>query len=258
MNTLKIIKIGGQVIDDKNALKSFLEDFSKLKEPKILVHGGGHQASKFSQRLGISVEKIDGRRVTNAETLDVILMIYAGLVNKKIVAQLQAYNANAFGFTGADGNTIISIKRKPTPIDFGYVGDVIQVNTSIINLLLKDDIIPVFCAITHDEKGQLLNTNADTLAAELAIAFSKTRKTELNICFEKNGVLSNINNENSIIENLDYSTYQDLLQNKKVVEGMIPKLDNCFRAINHGVCDVKIGNPNMIKDTSYPYTKILK
>lgn len=258
MKTLKIFKIGGQVIDDETALKGFLKDFSAIKGPKILIHGGGLEASKFSNRLGIKVEKIDGRRVTNAETLDIILMTYAGLINKKIVAHLQSFDSNALGFTGADANTVVSKKRTTSPIDFGFVGDIVQVNTRVLEALMNEKVSPVFCAITHDKKGQLLNTNADTLASELAIAFSQTHKTELYICFEKRGVLINVNDENSVIEELDYQTYQQLLKEGKVIEGMIPKLDNCFNAIHHKVSSVSIGKPEMIKNALLLHTKIVK
>lgn len=258
METLKIVKIGGQIIDDENALKVFLKDFADLKEPKLLIHGGGLGASKFSERLGLKVNKIDGRRVTNAETLEVILMTYAGLINKTIVAHLQRFNCNALGFTGADANTVISKKRAASPIDFGFVGDIVQVNTNVLEALFNEKVTPVFCAITHDNKGQLLNTNADTLAAELAIAFSETYTTELYYCFEKSGVLTDLNDENSIIEELNHASYQVLLKEQKVADGMIPKLDNCFRAVSHKVSRVSIGQPEMITNSSLPHTKILK
>lgn len=258
MQTLKIFKIGGQVIDDKKALEAFLKDFSAITGPKILIHGGGLEASKFSERLGIKVNKIDGRRVTDAKTLDVILMTYAGLINKKIVAQLQGFGSNTLGFTGADANTIVSKKRPTSPIDFGFVGDIVQVNTKVLEALMNEKVSPVFCAITHDKMGQLLNTNADTLASELAIAFSETYKTELYICFEKSGVLTDVNDENSVIDKLDYDYYQQLLKEGKVVEGMIPKLDNCFRAVQNKVFKVSIGKPEMINNASLRHTKILK
>lgn len=258
MQTLKIIKIGGQIIEDKKALKSFLKDFSELNEPKILIHGGGLEASKFSERLGIKVDKIDGRRVTDAETLEVILMTYAGLINKNIVAQLQGFNCNALGLTGADANAIVSKKRATTPIDFGFVGDVIQVNTKVLEALIHEKMTPVFCAITHDTKGQLLNTNADTLASELAIAFSEIYKTELYFCFEKNGVLTDVTDENSVVKELNYGSYQHLLKEGKVADGMIPKLDNCFRAIDHKVSKVCIGTPKLIENSLVSHTKIVK
>ncbi|MBZ9786369.1 acetylglutamate kinase [Psychroflexus sp. CAK57W] len=258
MQTLKIFKIGGQVIDDEMALSGFLKDFSEIKGPKILIHGGGQEATKFSRRLGIEVNKIDGRRVTDADTLDVILMTYAGLINTKIVAQLQSFSCNALGLTGADANIVYSKKRDTFPTDFGFVGDIVQVNTKVLEVMMKEKLTPVFCAITHNTQGQLLNTNADTLASELAIAFSETCQTELYICFEKSGVLTDVTDENSVVDELDYDSYQELLKEGKVVEGMIPKLDNCFRAIHQKVSKVCIGKPEMIKNSLLPHTKILK
>jgi acetylglutamate kinase len=256
METLKVIKIGGQIIDDDIALQSFLKDFSEIPGPKILIHGGGLEASRLSKKMGIKVNKIEGRRVTDAETLDVIVMTYAGLINKRIVALLQNLNCNAIGFTGADGNTVISKKRSTTPVDFGFVGDIIQLNTSVLESLLKQNIQPVFCAITHDKNGQLLNTNADTLASELAIAFSKIINTELYICFEKNGVLTDVNDDNSVVKILNKTNYQELLKEGKIADGMLPKLENCFRALNHGVSLVCVGKPEMIGQNSSVYTKI--
>ena len=188
MQTLKIIKIGGNIIDDQKALSDFLKQLAPLEGPKILVHGGGKLASKMTERLEVPVKMHNGRRITDAETLDIVTMVYAGKINKTIVAQLQANQCNAIGLTGSDGNTIITEKRAINQIDFGFVGDVKAVNTDSLDLLIDNKITPVFCAITHDKKGQLLNTNADTIASELAIAFSKNFRTELYYCFEKNGV----------------------------------------------------------------------
>jgi acetylglutamate kinase len=257
METLKIFKIGGQVIDDPAALSSFLTDFSKQKGPKLLIHGGGLEASKRSKQLGVEVRKIDGRRVTSAEALDVIVMTYAGLINKNIVAQLQANDCNALGFSGADANSVISVRRPPQPIDFGFVGDIVKLNTHILEVLLREGVAPVFCAVTHDAQGQLLNTNADTLASELAIAFAGHFKTELYICFEKNGVLTDIENDDSVLEHLSKSQYQVLLKQGKIVDGMIPKLDNCFRAIDHNVSKVCIGKPEMLSQPTLKHTKII-
>ena len=257
MKTLKIFKIGGQVIDDEASLSSFLSDFSNLKGPKLLIHGGGLEASKLSEKLGVKVEKIDGRRVTSKEALDVIVMTYAGLINKKVVAKLQAYDCNALGFSGADANTVISVRRPAQPIDYGCVGDVVKVNTHVLETLINEKITPVFCAVTHDRNGQLLNTNADTLASELAIAFAKQFNTELYMCFEKKGVLMDIQDENSVVETLSPSHYRSLLDEGKIVEGMIPKLDNCFRAIDHNVSSVCIGSPEMLSDPSIKHTKII-
>ena len=185
MDTLKVVKIGGNIINDEKALDNFLVQFAKLPSPKVLVHGGGKLATKLADQMGVEVKMIDGRRITDANTLDIITMVYAGKINKNIVAKLQAQQCNAIGFTGADGNSIVSIKRPVTAIDFGYVGDVTKVNSKTLTLLLNNGISPVFCAITHDKNGQLLNTNADTIAAELAIGLAKSFRTELYYCFRK-------------------------------------------------------------------------
>ena len=199
LKPLKIIKIGGNVIDDAAALSSFLNLFSSIEGPKILVHGGGKSATALAQQTGLEVQMVDGRRITDAATLELITMVYAGKINKTIVAQLQALDCNALGFTGADANTITSIKRPVSSIDYGFVGDVKNVETSILEVLLNQGVSPVFCAITHDDNGQLLNTNADTIASELAIAFATKFNVELYYCFEKKGVLKNINDDDSRI-----------------------------------------------------------
>ena len=253
---LKIIKIGGNIINDEMALQKFIIDFANLDSPKILVHGGGNSASDLSEQLDIKVNKIDGRRITDQVTLDVITMVYAGKINKSIVAQLQAKNCNAIGLSGADGNSICSVKRPVKPIDFGYVGDVNQVNTNFIELLLNQNIVPVFCAITHDKNGQLLNTNADTIASELAMALAKTFQTELYYCFEKKGVLTDVLDENSVIKNLDFKLYKDLKESGQIAEGMIPKLDNAFNALKNKVHKVTIGLPEMIFKSDSIFTTL--
>jgi len=256
METLKIIKIGGNVINNPTSLDNFLIDFSKIKEPKILVHGGGKLATKLAQQMNVKVEMVDGRRKTNTETLDIITMVYAGKINKTIVASLQQKSNNAMGFTGADGNTIISTKRPVNEIDYGFAGDIISVNTSILETILKLGIIPVFCAITHDNKGQLLNTNADTIASELAIGFAKKYQTELYYCFDKNGVLLDINNNDSVIENINTKTYEELLAKNIIADGMLPKMNNCFHAINQQVHKVCIGQSEMLYNQNSKFTTI--
>jgi acetylglutamate kinase len=258
MKTLKIIKIGGNIIDNKEVLNQFLVSFSKISGPKILVHGGGKLATKLAHKMGVEVKIIDGRRITDLATLDIITMTYAGKVNKNIVAKLQANNCNSLGFSGADGNSIISEKRPIKDTDFGFVGDVIQVNTSALELLLDNNITPVFCAITHDKKGQLLNTNADTIASELAIGFAEKFKTELYYCFEKNGVLERLEDENSVIENINPKMYKNLIEQGIIADGMLPKLNNCFHAIHHHVAKVCIGKTEMIFNTNSTYTTIKK
>ncbi len=251
MKTLKIVKIGGNIIDNDADLSLFLKDFSTLKGPKILVHGGGKLATRLAEKMNVPVKMIEGRRITDAETLDIITMVYAGKINKKIVAELQANNCNTIGFSGADGNTIISKKRPVKEFDYGFVGDIIKVKVDILNSLLNSNITVCFCAITHDGNGQLLNTNADTIASELAIAFSELYQVELYYCFEKNGVLKNVDDDDSVIEQIDQQTYQELQKEGIISEGMIPKLDNCFYALNKGVQKISIGKPEMLfKETS--------
>jgi len=258
MKTLKVIKIGGNIIDDNEALLGFLKDFSNLKGPKLLVHGGGKLATDLAKKMGVEVKMIDGRRITDVHTLDIIVMMYAGKINKNIVANLQANQCNSIGFSGADGNSIISTKRPTTPIDFGFAGDVTQVNTEVLELLINQNITPVFCAITHDKNGQLLNTNADTIASELAIALAKTYQTELYYCFEKSGVLRDINDEFSVIESITPDNVQELIQNKIISDGMLPKIKNSINAVNHKVNKVCIGKSEMIFNPFTYFTSITK
>lgn len=258
MKTLKIIKIGGNIIDNQAALSSFLDVFAAIDSPKILIHGGGKLATQLANQLGLDVKMIDGRRITDKATLDLITMVYAGKINKNIVAQLQSKNCNAIGFSGADGNTIISKKRPVKPIDFGFVGDVKKVNIETLQVLLEHKVTPVFCALTHDKKGQLLNTNADTIASELAIGFAKHYQTELYYCFEKSGVLRDVTDENSVIKNISTQSYQNLINDKVIVDGMLPKLNNCVHAIEKNVHKVCIGKPEMLFDTQANFTTITK
>lgn len=256
MKTLKVVKIGGNVIDNQEALSAFLTDFSKLEGLKVLVHGGGKLATRLAEQMSVPVKMIEGRRITDAETLDIITMVYAGKINKNIVAQLQKHNCNAIGFTGADGNAIVSHKREVKTIDYGFVGDVDKVNPEVISVLLDNNVAPVFCAITHDENGQLLNTNADTIASELAIGLSELYEVELYYCFEKNGVLSNINDDNSVVENINQTNYKKLKEEGIIADGMIPKLDNCFHAIENKVKKVCIGKPEMLFKKNIKYTTV--
>ncbi|MGM5468735.1 acetylglutamate kinase [Flavobacteriaceae bacterium LMO-SS05] len=255
-NTLKVIKIGGNIIDNEAVLHAFLIDFAKIEGPKILVHGGGKLATKLSNQMQVEVKMIDGRRITDQETLDIITMVYAGKINKNIVAKLQASACNAIGFSGADGNAIVSVKRPVKTIDYGFVGDVVKVNTETLQVLLNHNVTPIFCAITHDENGQLLNTNADTIASELAIGFANLYHTELYYCFEKNGVLKDVNNDNSVIQHIDSKNYQDLIDQNIIADGMLPKLNNCFLAIRKNVQKVCIGKPDMLFDKNTEFTTI--
>lgn len=240
--SLSIIKIGGNVVDNPEALKSFLNDLNKLEGRKLLVHGGGVMASKMAKELGIETKMIDGRRVTDADTLRTVTMVYAGWINKSIVSALQAIGCNAIGLSGADANTIPSVRRSPEPIDFGYVGDPNpnKINDKFISQLVESGLTPVFCAITHDEKGALLNTNADTVANTLAAAMSKSYKTTLYYCFEKEGVLRDIDNPESLIKTITKEEAEALKIEGVIAGGMIPKIDNSFKAIDGGVSEVVI------------------
>ena len=258
MRTLKIIKIGGNIIDNEAALSSFLEAFAAIPSPKILIHGGGKLATQLANQLGIEVKMIDGRRITDQATLDLITMVYAGKINKNVVAQLQSHQCNAIGFSGADGNSIVSKKRPITTVDFGFVGDVEQVHTETLEILLEHKITPVFCALTHDQKGQLLNTNADTIASELAIAFADKYQTELYYCFEKNGVLKDVNDEDSVIKHISTKNYQRLIDDHIIFDGMLPKLNNCIHAIEKNVHKVCIGKTDMLFNFNANFTTITK
>ncbi|MEQ8303725.1 MAG: acetylglutamate kinase [Cyclobacteriaceae bacterium] len=243
MQKLFIVKIGGNVIDEPAALKQFLVDFSKIQYPKILVHGGGTIATKIGKRLGIESKYVNGRRITDEPTRDLVTMVYGGLLNKQIVTQLQTLHTNAIGLTGADGNMIKAKKRPVKEIDYGYVGDIEtkDINTSFLYFLLKQNLIPIVAPLTHAE-GIMLNTNADTIASAMAIALSKHFRIRLIYCFEKKGVLMKIEDDQSVIPKMDKTQYLELRKNKKVVDGMIPKLDNAFDALQGGVHEILVGS----------------
>lgn len=250
MSDLYIIKIGGNIIDDPGKLESFLDNFARLEGAKILIHGGGKLATRMAQDLGIESRMIEGRRVTDAESLKIVTMVYAGLINKNIVAGLQALGCNSIGLTGADAN-LIEARKRPVKflnsgeeVDYGFVGDMDSksVNTSAIKLLIDSGLSPVFSAITHDGNGQLLNTNADTIASALSVALSSYYQTSLVYCFEKDGVLRDVNDESSVIPEIGPALYSKLKSAGLIFEGMIPKLDNAFAAIGEGVKEVFIGN----------------
>jgi acetylglutamate kinase len=257
MEKLSIIKIGGNIIEDEASLTAFLKLFSNLEGKKILVHGGGKLATAMATKLGIASKMINGRRITDAETLEVITMVFGGLVNKNIVAKLQALQVDAIGLTGADVNSIKSKKRPIREIDYGFVGDVKEVASNSIDTLIQADFTPVFCAITHDGKGQLLNTNADTIASQIAVGMSKMYKTSVYYCFELNGVLKDFNDKKSVIKRINFETYQQLLKEGIITDGMIPKLDNCFDALNKGVYKVYIGNTAMFTEENEFFTTIM-
>lgn len=253
---LSIVKIGGNVIEDETALVKFLTSFSLMEGPKILVHGGGKLATQLADKLGVESKMVGGRRITDSETLKIITMVYAGLTNKNIVAKLQANNCNAIGLTGADGDSIQAHKRPVKEIDYGFAGDVDGINTKTISQLLQAGLIPVFCAMTHDGEGQLLNTNADTIASEIAIGMSSDYQTNLYYCFEKKGVLMEITDENSVVEHINKESYQKLLDDGIIADGMLPKLENCFHALNQNVHKVCIGDISMLDTESNLFTTI--
>lgn len=237
---LEIIKVGGNVVDDPSVLNQVLTDFAAISTKKILVHGGGKIADVLLKKLNIEPQKIEGRRITDADTLDVVTMVYAGLINKKIVAQLQALKCNAIGLTGADTNSILAHKRNKGNIDYGFAGDIDAVNTEGVAGLLNVADTLVFAPITHDRQGQLLNTNADTIASTLAVALSSHFEVTLKYVFEKQGVLSDIKDKDSVIPLISYEQFQQGKADGTFFEGMIPKLDNAFNAMKSGVHSVVI------------------
>lgn len=240
---LQLLKIGGKVLDDEALLAQVLTTFLHLEGRKLLVHGGGKRTSELSERLGLTPHMVDGRRITDAETLEVATMVYAGLFNKMIVSKLQSFGVNALGLSGADGNVIQAHKRPVKTIDYGFVGDIDQVDSAAINRLIQADFTPVFCAITHDGKGQLLNTNADTIAAQLAMALAPLYHVTLIYCLEKDGVLSDPNDDHSVIPELTPATYAAHRESGVISAGMIPKLDNAFNALQVEVAEVVICGP---------------
>lgn len=255
-NRLTVVKIGGNIIDNPLILQDFLIDFTKLEGYKLLVHGGGKLASKLAELLGVTSTFKEGRRITDEPMLDIAVMTYAGLINKNITAKLQAMQNNALGLTGADCNLILSKRREVDIVDYGFVGDIIAINTEILIAWLHLDIIPVFSAISHNGKGQLLNTNADTIACSISIALSSFFEVNLVYCFEKKGLLSDIENEDSLILELTPGKYCELKDNNIIHSGMVPKLDNCFMALNNGVGSIRIGGPQVLKSNNTIYTQI--
>lgn len=253
---LDIIKIGGDLLDKPETLSSVLKMFSENKNLKILVHGGGKSATKWSEKLGLKPKLIDGKRITNAENLEIVVMIYAGLINKSVVAQLQSLQCNAVGLSGADLNSIRANKKSYSDIDFGFVGEIESIHIANLNVLLLSNFCPVFSAITHDGKGQLLNTNADSIAAQLAIAFSFTYEVRLLFCFEKSGVLFNSQDENSVIPILQKQNYLALKEQGIIKDGMLPKLENGFLALQNGVREVCIGKPEIINGNTNLFSKL--
>jgi len=243
---LFVIKIGGNIVDDAVALRSFLQKFATVDAHKILVHGGGKIATSIGKQLSIEPNYINGRRITDEATIDLVTMVYGGLINKKLVAALQSMNCNAIGLTGADANIIPAVKRPVAEIDYGFVGDINSSHVSVgsLQLFLDNKLVPVVAPLTHDGKGQILNTNADTVASSLAVALSELYDVRLIYCFEKKGVLENIEDENSVVTLINKEKYQQLLQEKKLADGILPKIENAFAAINCGLNEVLIGDAN--------------
>ncbi len=246
MDRLTIIKVGGKVVEEPESLSSLLDQFSQISGNKLLVHGGGRSATEIAKKLGIETKMVDGRRVTDKETLEVVTMVYGGLVNKKIIAGLQARGCNAIGLTGADLDLIRAHKRPVADIDYGFVGDVDDVNSYELRLLINENVIPVVAPLTHDGKGNILNTNADTIASELASELARHYNVFLFYCFEKKGVLTDPGDENSIVYDLDIELFKQYQGNGIIKEGMIPKLDNGFNALKNGVKEVLVTNPENI------------
>ncbi|MEE0997856.1 MAG: acetylglutamate kinase [Paludibacteraceae bacterium] len=240
MEKLTVIKVGGKIVEEEDSLKSLLADFSAIEGKKVLVHGGGRSATAIAAQLGIESKMVNGRRITDAETLKVVTMVYAGLVNKTIVARLQALGVNALGLTGADLNYMRSDKRPVKEVDYGFVGDVKEVNSELLADLISKGVVPVLAPLTHDKQGNMLNTNADTIAGEAAKALSKHFDVTLMYCFEKKGVLKDENDDDSVIPEITRPLFDEYVENGIIQGGMIPKLENSFEAISAGVTKVVI------------------
>ena len=237
---LTVIKVGGKIVEEEATLNQLLADFSAIEGYKVLVHGGGRSATKLAAQLGIESKMVNGRRITDAETLKVVTMVYGGLVNKNIVAGLQAKGVNAMGFTGADMNVIRSVKRPVKDVDYGFVGDVEKVNAELLGNLIRQGVVPVMAPLTHDGQGSMLNTNADTIAGETAKALAELFDVTLVFCFEKKGVLSDENDDDSVIPVITPKLFQEYVEKGVIQGGMIPKLENSFSAIDAGVSQVVI------------------
>ena len=256
MNMIQVIKIGGGILENEASREMFLRQFAAVEGPKVLVHGGGRLATTMAERLGVKTQMIDGRRVTDKETLDIVTMVYGGLVNKQVVTLLHTMGVNAIGLTGADGGWMRSVKRPiKNGIDYGYVGDVKEVNGEHLRMLLDNGLTPVIAPITYSEEGLLLNTNADTVASETAVGLVEAKgerqeargEVQLTFCFEKAGVLRDADDESTLIPRITRESYKQLLADGIVSGGMIPKIDNAFAAIEHGVQSVRITHANNLQ-----------
>lgn len=248
MQELTVVKIGGNVLDNETALQNFLQDFAKLEGPKLLVHGGGKLATELSAKLGIETKMVEGRRITDEATIRVVTMVYAGYINKSVVAALQAKGCKAIGLSGADAQLLPAIKRPVKDVDYGWVGDLnaLDVNVNLLNQLVQAGITPVVAPISCDAEGHLLNVNADTVAKTLAEALSATYNTTLIYCFEKNGLLRHVEDDNSVIAEIDVQSAAAMKADGSISKGMVPKIDNAFDAINKGVSAVYIGSAHHI------------
>ncbi|HPR30740.1 MAG TPA: acetylglutamate kinase [Prolixibacteraceae bacterium] len=256
MDKLTVVKVGGKIVEETESLQRFLNDFKTISGYKILIHGGGRTATNIAERLGIETRMVEGRRITDRETLDVVTMVYGGLVNKNIVAGLQAKGCNAAGFTGADLDLIRAVKRPVKDIDYGFAGDIVDVNIRELRVIINEGVIPVIAPLTHDGSGQLLNTNADTIASEMAQALSSHYDVRLIFCFEKEGVLLHPDDEKSVIPELNRSLYAEYKAKGIIAAGMVPKLDNAFQALMNGVKMVWITNARNLTKASASGTLI--
>lgn len=248
MEKLVLIKVGGKIVEEENTLRQLLKDFAAIEGHKVLVHGGGRSATKLAAELGVETKMVNGRRITDADMLRIVTMVYGGLVNKNIVAKLQALGVNALGLTGADMNLIRSEKRPVKEVDYGYVGDVKEVNAELLAGLIKQGIVPILAPLTHDKEGHLLNTNADTIAGEAAKALAKYFEVTLMFCFEKKGVLMDENDDESVIPEIDREAFKKCVDEGIIQGGMIPKLENAFQAIDAGVRRVVITQASEINN----------
>ncbi|HHM21578.1 MAG TPA: acetylglutamate kinase [Bacteroidetes bacterium] len=259
MQPVTIVKIGGKILDNPSKLQQVLFSFSKIKGHKILIHGGGSKSKELSEKLGIAPQIVEDRHITDSRTLELVVMVYAGLVNKTVVGQLQSYGCDAIGLSGADGNSILAKKRKIGPVNFGFAGDIKKIYTPFITTLLNDGLTPVFCAITHNGKGQLLNTNADSIAAALATALTSDYEVTLQYCIEKNGVLPDPDDDHSVLATLTKKEYKKMKKNGLLSSELIPKLDNAFSAKKANVHKVFIGGAaSIIPDSDTRGTEIIK
>lgn len=243
---ITVVKVGGAVVEDEAQLQQLISDFADIPGPKVLVHGGGRRATKVAAQLGIESRMVNGRRITDAQMLDVVTMVYGGLVNKQIVAGLQQRGVNALGLTGADMNVIRSQKRPVKEVDYGFVGDVKEVNADLLADLIGKGVVPVMAPLTHDGEGHLLNTNADTIAGETAKALAKHFDTTLVFCFEKKGVLACETDDESVIPVITRSDFARLVEEKVISGGMIPKVENSLQAVEAGVSRVIITRADAI------------